>query len=84
MNGAKEIDIFMPNKYKVIVKIKNNANGSAHCVKYRVSDLMKFTEFLDKKWAAWKWFNVYANTGVNKGVQLANFTNNKRPVTRFV
>ena len=74
----------MPNKYVVIVKIKNNSDGTAHCVRYRVTDLIKFTQFLDKKWAAWKWFNVYSNTAINKGVQLANFTKNNRPGSRFV
>ncbi len=74
----------MPNKYVVIVKIKNNPDRTAHCVKYRVTDLIKLTEFLDRKWTGWLWYNVYSNTGVNKGEQLANFTKNKRPETRFV
>lgn len=81
---CKEIEIFMPKKYKIIAKIKNNPDGSAHCLKYRVTDLKKFAAFLDKKWAGWKWFNVYSNTGINKGKQLANFTKNRRPETRFV
>ena len=71
-------------RYKVIVKIKNNADGTAKCVKYRVSDLLKFTSFLDEKWSIWKWFNVYSNQYPNKGVQLANFTKNKRPNSRFL
>jgi len=74
----------MPSKYAVIVKVKNNTDGTAHCLKYRVTDLIKFTQFLDKKWAAWKWFNVYSNTGINKGEQLANFTKNKRPESKFM
>ena len=74
----------MTKKYKVIVKINNNPNGTAHCVKYRVDDLLKFTQFLDKKWLGWKWFNVYSNLGINKGKQLANFTKNNKPVTKFV
>ncbi len=74
----------MPNKYAVIVKVKNNPDGTAHCLKYRVTDLIKFTQFLDKNWAAWRWFNVYSNTGINKGEQLANFTKNKRPESKFV
>lgn len=74
----------MPNKYAVIVKVKNNPDGTAYCLKYRVTDLIKFTQFLDKKWATWKWFNVYSNTGINKGEQLANFTKNKRPESKFV
>ncbi len=74
----------MVKKYKVIVKIKNNLDGTAHCVKYRVTNLIKFTQFLDKKWSGWKWFNVYSNTGINKGKQLANFTKNIRPESRFI
>jgi hypothetical protein len=74
----------MPNKYAVIVKVKNNPDGTAHCLKYRVTDLIKFTQFLDKNWAAWRWFNVYSNTGINKGEQLANFTKNKKPESKFV
>jgi hypothetical protein len=74
----------MSKKYKVIVKINNNPNGTAYCVKYRVDDLLKFTQFLDKNWIEWKWFNVYSNLGINKGKQLANFTSNNRPVEKFV
>ena len=68
----------MPKKYKVIVKIKNNPDGTAYCLKYRVTDLIKFTWFLDEKWAEWKWFNVYSNTGINIGEQLANFTKKQK------
>ncbi len=74
----------MPKKYKVIVKIKNNPDGSAHCIKYRVTDLLKFTQFLDKTWSEWKWFNVYENSGMNKGNQIANFTKANRPISRFL
>jgi hypothetical protein len=74
----------MPKKYKVIVKIKNNPDGSAYCIKYRVTDLLKFTQFLDKTWSEWKWFNVYENLGMNKGNQIASFTRNDRPVSRFL
>ncbi len=74
----------MPKRYKIIAKIENNPDGTARCVKYRVTDLKKFTQFLDKKWAGWKWFNVYSNSGVNKGKQLANSTNNRRPKSSFV
>jgi len=74
----------MSKRYKVIVKIGNNSDGSAHCLKYRVSDLKKFTAFLDEKWSQWKWFNVYSNSGIDKGHQLANFTRFRRPDKRFV
>jgi len=39
----------MSKKYKVIAKIRNNPDGSAYCVKYRVNDLKKFAAFLDSK-----------------------------------
>jgi len=74
----------MLKRYKVIVKIGNNSDGSAHCVKYRVNDLKRFTAFLDDKWPQWKWFNVYSNAGIDKGQQLANFTKFKKPDKRFV
>jgi len=74
----------MSKRYKVIVKIGNNPDGSAHCLKYRVNDLKKFTAFLDQKWSQWKWFNVYSNSGMDNGHQLANFTKFSRPENRFV
>lgn len=66
-------------KYIAIVKIKNNSDGSAYCVKYRFDDLLKFTGFLDSKYNGWKWFNVFANRGNNKGAQIGSFTNKNRP-----
>lgn len=74
----------MSKKYTAIVKITNNPDGSAHCVKYRFDNLLKFTKFLDVKWVGWKWFNVYSNKGINKGKQLENFTKFKRPKSKFV
>ena len=74
----------MPKRYTAIVKIKNRTDGSAHCVKYRFDNLLKFTKFLDVKWETWKWFNVYSNKGINKGKQLGNFTKSKRPKSKFV
>lgn len=69
----------MAKRYVAIAKIKNNPDGSAYCVKYRFSDLLKFTKFLDEKWTEWKWYNVYSNEGLNKGTQIGNFTNKKKP-----
>lgn len=74
----------MPNRYTIIVKVGNKPDGSAHCLKYRVTDLLKLTHFLDRKWSSWKWFNVYAKTGINKGGQLASFTKNNRPTKSLV
>ena len=74
----------MSKKYTAIVKIQNNPDGSAHCVKYRFDNLLSFTKFLDNNWTEWKWFNVYSNNGIDKGKQLANFTKLKRPKSKFV
>jgi len=71
-------------KYIAIVKIKNNKDGSAKCVKYRFDNLLKFTEFLDLKWSEWKWYNVFSNRGNNKKTQIANYTNRKRPTKNYV
>jgi hypothetical protein len=72
----------MGKKYTAIVKICNNKDGSAHCLKYRFNDLINFTKFLDKNWPEWKWYNVYSNIEQNKGIQLANFTKNCRPISK--
>ena len=73
----------MAKKYTAIVKIKNRPDGSAHCVKYRFDNLLNFTNFLDKNWATWKWFNVYSNKDIDKGKQLANFTKFKNAIGIF-
>jgi hypothetical protein len=69
----------MAKRYIAIVKIKNNPDGSAYCVKYRFNDLIKFTKFLDEKWIEWKWYNVYSNQGTNNSIQIGSFTNKKKP-----
>jgi|JI9StandDraft_2_1071091.scaffolds.fasta_scaffold409648_2 hypothetical protein len=69
-------------KYVGIVKIKNNPDGSAYCIKYRFDDLLKFTNFLDQKWQDWKWFNVFSNKNEDKGIKLASFTKNNKPKTK--
>lgn len=71
-------------RYIAIVKIKNNIDGTAKCVKYRFNNLLKFTEFLDKKWSQWKWYNVYSNKKTNKGEQIGNYTNKNRPIKKTV
>lgn len=71
-------------KYIAIVKIRNNEDGSAFCVKYRFNDLLNFTQFLDNKWPGWKWYNVYANTGKSQGIQLESFTKYRRPKRKYI
>jgi len=74
----------LPKRYIAIVKIRNNPDGSAYCVKYRFNDLLKFTRFLDKVWSGWKWFNVFANIQPGKATQLGSFTNKRRPVSASI
>ena len=71
-------------KYKAIVKIKNNPDGTAYCVKYRFDDLLKFTKFLNPSWSEWKWFNVFSNKNENKNQQLESFTKNNKPISKFI
>ena len=73
-----------PKRYTAIVKISNRQDGTAYCVKYRFDDLIKFSQFLDKRWTGWKWFNVYSNRGENKGEQLGSFTCKNKPVTKYL
>jgi hypothetical protein len=71
----------MEKKYRCIVKIGNRGNGSAHCVKYHVNNLLKFTVFLDKEFPDWRWYNVYSQ---KSGEKLDSFTKFQRPVRRWV
>lgn len=71
-------------KYKAIVKIKNNPDGTAFCVKYKFNDLLKFTNFLDSSWQEWKWFNVFSNKNENKGQQIGSYTKHNKPNSRFI
>lgn len=71
-------------KYRVIAKVGNRADGSAHCVKYRVNNLVLFAAFLDREFAGWRWFNVYAHLKGEPGPQVANFTNSNRPQRPFL
>ncbi len=66
-------------KYRVIAKIGNRPDGSAHCVKYRVNNLVLFAGFLDREFPGWRWFNVFAHVPGASGAQLANFTTRSRP-----
>lgn len=61
-------------KYRVIAKV-----SSDKFVKYNVNNLIKFTEFLDKEYSGWRWFNVYSYIKGEKGQQIANFTTLSRP-----
>ena len=66
-----------PKKYTCIVKVANNPDGSAKCLKYRLNDLFKFTYFLDTKHTSWKWFNVYLTKTKEK---IKSFTKYNKPI----
>jgi hypothetical protein len=59
-------------KYKIIVKVNNDK-----FVKYNVNNLLLFTQFLDKNFSGWRWFNVY---NMDKE-QIGSFTTKKRPTS---
>ena len=63
------------DKYIIIVKTTEKH------LKYHVTDLIKFTSFLDTKFPTWKFFNVYDSKTQE---QIANFTINQRPTKRRV
>lgn len=66
----------MVQKYKIIAKVEPN-----DFKKWQTSNLLTFTNFLDQTYPSWRWFNVYDKKTKK---QLANYTNQKRPTTRFV
>ena len=70
---------FPMKKYKCIVKLHTPAGD--HFLKYRTSDLLKFTKFLEEKHQGWKWFNVYDRIS---GQQLDWYSINKKPLTKHI
>jgi len=68
-------------KFICITKIDDNLDGSARCIKHHVNNLIKYVNYLDKKWPEWKWMNVYDK---NSGNQIANFTQKKPPVSGYL
>ena len=66
----------MVQKYQIIAKVGRN-----DFKKWNASNLLTLTNFLDKKYPSWRWFNVYDKKTKN---QLANYTNKKRPTTKSV
>lgn len=66
----------MIKKYRVIAKV-----GNDKFVKYNVNNLILFTQFLDRSYEKWRWFNVYDKKTKN---QIANFTVNNRPDRMYI
>lgn len=60
----------------VIVKI-----GDTDFVKYRyVDNLVKFTDFLDRKYPNWRYMNVFDR---DTKEQIANFSKKNRPISHI-
>lgn len=73
-----------PKKYKCITKIGNNDDGTAKCVKYSVSDLISYTNFLDKNYPTWVWTKVYSNLGHNKRDELLYYKPDSKPTKKTI
>jgi len=69
--------------YICIVKVDDNPDGSAKCLRYHTSNLLSFVDFLDEKWPTWRWFNVYDHK-FRKGKLIANYTKNDRPAFKRI
>lgn len=70
---------YRKKKYRVIVKV-----GNDKFVKYGVDNLVKTTNFLDRAYPDWRWFNVYKYVKKGQGEQLASFTRHNRPRTAYL
>lgn len=66
-------------KYRIIAKTSNDK-----FVKYNVNNLLLFTNFLDKSYPEWRWFNVYEYTVDGTGNQIGSFTTKDRPTLRYL
>ena len=73
--------IKIKHKYTCITKIGNKQDGSANCVKYRTSNLLKYCQFIDRKFSNWRYTNIFSNKGFNKGLQLGYFTIHNKPTS---
>ena len=63
-----------PVKYNVIVKLNNKDFG-----KWIVTNLLKFTAFLDLKHPDWRYMNVFNFYTRDK---IRSFTKNNRPIDK--
>jgi len=73
----------MEKKYKIIAKASNDESiGNKGFIKQNVNDLLRYTQFLDKEFPDWKYFNVYEYTKEGNGRQVANFTKYNRPTSK--
>lgn len=63
-------------KYIVIAKI-----NQTKFVKYRVNNLMKFSDFLKREFGGYRYFNVYDK---KTRMQLDNFSCKNPPITKHL
>lgn len=77
--GRKRGILNKPKKY--FVKVKYYPSTDQPLLTYHTNDLLKFTDFLDKRWAGWRFMNVCCN---KSKLQIANFTNKNRPINKDV
>ena len=68
-------------RYKVIVKV-----SSEHFCKWRCNDLISLTNFLDKDWSDWRFFNVFDNIKDSPTYrqQIGSFTKQNRPISKVI
>lgn len=67
----------MRKKVSCIVKIDNGK-----FLKYdHVSNLISFTNFLDKNYSGWRFFNVFDKT---TKIQICNFTSKNKPTRKMI
>lgn len=72
----------MSHLYRVIVKTgEKHRSGEDRFVRYNTSDLLKFTDFMDRSFPSWRWFNVYKYQKNRRGYQVGSFTRKSRPLT---
>jgi len=84
MKTRKKTKQKIEHKYTVIAKTGTKSENNEKWYKWHTSDLVKFTQFLDREYRDWKFFNVYANTGERKREQIANYTRFSRPINRTI
>jgi len=76
----------MARRFSCHTKVGNDSNGnplgSNGVITFKtVTNLLRFTEHLDKTYPDWRWFNVYDSKTRNK---LISFTKNRRPSAPFI
>ncbi|MGF7230004.1 hypothetical protein [Arachidicoccus sp.] len=66
----------MSKKYICIVKV-----NETKFVRYHVNNLISFVSFLDKRFAGWRWMNVF---DYRTKQQLGSFSKNNRPIHKYI